>query len=179
MRLDDEKAFAALFKRHWRRVHAMAYSRVRSMEVTEEFVQELFIALWDKRHTQSIKHLSSYLYQSIKFKALNYIEAKLVQKKYWDYYRTFIPQEENATEIAVKYNDLLEAVEQGMNKLPEKSKKVFELNRFEGHSITEIADLLNLSEKAIQYHLTQSVKKLRAHLKNYILQAIVLVAFLG
>ena len=177
IRHDDEKAFAELFKRHWRKVHALAYARVRSREVTEEIVQDLFISLWDKRATQSIQHLSSYLYQAVKFKALNYIESRLVQEKYWNYYKNFIPQKEDATEIAVQYDDLMEAIEHGMQQLPEKSQKVFRLNRLEGHSITEIARLLNLSEKAIQYHLTQSVKKLRLHLKNYMLSILIFIGF--
>lgn len=157
----------------------MAYTRVRSKTVTEEIVQELFIALWDKRATQSIKHFGSYLYQAVKFKALNHIRSSLIQKKCWDYYREFLPQEEDSTEMTVEYGDLLDAIERGINSLPEKSKKVFKLNRLEGHSVPEIADLLNLSEKTIQYHLAQSVKKLRVHLKNYIFDLAVLVLMFG
>src|SRR5690606_2116808 len=48
---DDEKAFAELFRRYWKQVHAMAYARVKSKEVTEEIVQDLFASLWDKRAT--------------------------------------------------------------------------------------------------------------------------------
>ena len=157
----------------------MAYARVKSQAVTEEIVQDLFISLWDKRATQSIRHLSSYLYQAVKFKVLNYIDSRMVEEKYWNYYKTFVPNEENATDMAVAYNDLMEAIEQGMQQLPEKSQKVFKMNRLEGHSIPEIANLLNLSEKAIQYHLTQSVKKLRLHLKNYIFSLVVLLKFLS
>lgn len=157
----------------------MAYARVKSQAVTEEIVQDLFISLWDKRATQSIRHLSSYLYQAVKFKVLNYIDSRMVEEKYWNYYKTFVPNEENATDMAVAYNDLMEAIEQGMQQLPEKSQKVFKMNRLEGHSIPEIANLLNLSEKAIQYHLTQSVKKLRVHLKNYIFSLVVLLKFLS
>lgn len=178
IRHDDEQAFAELFKRYWRKVHAMAYSRVRSKEITEEIVQELFTSLWDKRRTHSIKHLPSYLFQAVKFKALNHIESKLVQEKYWNYYRTFVSQEENATELAVEYGELMEAFEEGMKRLPEKSKKVFRLHRMDGCSVPQIANLLNLSEKAIQYHLTQSVKKLRIHLKNYIFSVAALIGFL-
>lgn len=156
----------------------MAYTRVKSQAVTEEIVQDLFISLWDKRATQSIRHLSSYLYQAVKFKVLNYIDSRMVEEKYWNYYKTFIPNEENATDMAVAYNDLMEAIEQGMQQLPEKSQRVFKMNRLEGHSIEEIANLLNLSEKAIQYHLTQSVKKLRVHLKNYIFSVVILLKFL-
>lgn len=178
IRDDDEKAFNELFNRYWGKVHAMAYARVRSKEITEEIVQELFTSLWDKRASNTINHLPSYLFQAVKFKALNFIESRVVQEKYWNYYKAFIPQKEDATEIVVEYNDLMGAFEQGMEQLPEKSKKVFRLHRIEGWSVPEIASLLNLSEKAIQYHLTQSVKKLRVHLKNYILSCAILLEFL-
>lgn len=169
IREDDVKAFNELFRRYWRQVHAMAHARVRSREITEEIVQELFISLWTKRADLFINNIRSYLYQAVKFKALNYIDSKLVQEKYWTYYRNFLPKEENEIEAVLDYNGLIEDIERGMNQLPEKSKRVFRLHRIEGWSIPEIANLLNLSEKAIQYHIAQSVKKLRVHLKNYIL----------
>ena len=169
IRNGDEKAFCEFFKRYWRKIHAVAYSRVRSKEVTEEIVQEIFTSLWDKRASLSINNVPSYLFSAVKYKALNHIESKLVHEKYWDYYKQFVPQEEDVTESTIQYNELMRAVEAGIEQLPEKSKKVFRLNRLEGHSIPEIATLLNLSEKAIQYHVTQSVKKLRLHLKDYIL----------
>lgn len=149
----------------------MAYPRVRSEEVTAEIVQDLFISLWDKRASQSIKHLPSYLYTAVKNKALNYMEAQVVRKNYWDYCRKFFLDRDNATENTVEFDELMEAIETGMQHLPEKSQKVFRLNRLEGRSIPEIADTLNLSEKAIQYHLTLSLKKLRVHLKDFMITA--------
>lgn len=169
LRNDDQDAFRELFNRYWRTVHVLAYARVRSKEVTEEIVQDLFISLWDKRSSQSIQNLPAYLFQAVKFKALNYIESRLVQEKYWNYYRNFIPQKEESTQSTVEFDDLMEALEQGLETLPEKSKKVFRLHRLEGWSVSQIASALNLSEKAIEYHLTQSVKKMRIHLKNYTL----------
>lgn len=147
----------------------MAYSKVRSKEVTEEIVQDLFTSLWDKRGSLSINNLPSYLFTSVKHRALNYIESQIVHKKYWDYSRKYIPKQEYATETIIDFNELMEAIEDGVDHLPEKSKRVFRLNRMEGHSVHEIASILNLSEKAIQYHLTQSLKKLRFHLKDFFL----------
>ncbi|HKZ38708.1 MAG TPA: RNA polymerase sigma-70 factor [Chryseolinea sp.] len=169
IRHDDEGAFAELFKRYWKKIYKMAYGRVRSREAAEEIVQNLFMSLWDKRTTLSINNISSYLYTAVRHKVLNVIESEAVHKKYWDYYKKFIPHYENETERTVEFNELLEAIEERMEYLPEKSKRVFTLNRLEGHSITEIANTLNLSEKAIQYHLTRSLKQLRLHLKDFII----------
>ena len=169
IRRNDEKAFAELFKRYWKKVHHLAHKTVRSEEAAQEIVQDLFMSLWHKRATLSINHLPSYLYSAVKNRSLNYIESQMTRRKHWDYYKRFIPVQDVVTENDVALNELLSALENEIDHLPEKSKKVFKLNILEGHSITEIANTLNLSEKATQYHLTQSIKKVRFHLKNFTL----------
>jgi RNA polymerase sigma-70 factor (ECF subfamily) len=54
-----------------------------------------------------------------------------------------------------------------MKKLPEKTCEVFRMSRFENQSVKEIAVQLNLSEKAVEYHITKSLKLLRENLKAY------------
>lgn len=179
IRNDDEKAFRELFRRYWRKVRDMAYARVRSKDVTEEIVQDLFVSLWNKRASLSVNNLPAYLFTSVKHRVLNYVESQLVRKKHWEYYKKFIPLQENSTQQVVEFSELMEAIEDGIGHLPEKSKKVFRLNRLEGRSIPEIADILNLSEKAIQYHLTKSLKKLRLHLKDYILTIYLFLVVIG
>ncbi len=53
--------------------------------------------------------------------------------------------------------------------LPEKTRHVFRLSRFDHLSIREIAANMNISEKAVEYHITQSLKTLRLYLKDYLL----------
>ena len=113
--------------------------------------------------------MSSYIFTAIKYQALNIIESRIVHKKYWDYYKNYIPQQEDVTEKTVHFNELMEVIEEGMDHLPEKTKTIFKLNRLEGRSVHEIANILNLSEKAIQYHLTRSLKEMRLHLKDYLI----------
>jgi RNA polymerase sigma-70 factor (ECF subfamily) len=167
IRNNDEDAFTEIFRRYFEKVRGMTYARVRSEDVTQEIVQNIFITLWDKRATLSISHLHAYLYTAVKNRVLNYIESQIVRKKYWDYYKQFVPNQEDVTENDIEVHDLMKAIEKAMEHLPEKSKRVFRLNRLEGHSIQEIAGILNLSHKAARYHLTQSLKKLRRHLKDY------------
>ncbi|PGH38189.1 MAG: hypothetical protein CRN43_16695, partial [Candidatus Nephrothrix sp. EaCA] len=169
IRADDQAAFKELFKRYWRKVHSMAYARLRSNEVTEEIVQDIFLSVWLKRHSLAVNNLPAYFFNAVKYKALNHLEAKVVQRKYWDYYKNFIPQAQCATEEEVLSNDLKEAFAKKIEQLPEKSKLIFRLTYIEGKSIAEIAEFLNLSEKAIRYHLTKSSNQLKLYLKNLML----------
>jgi RNA polymerase sigma-70 factor (family 1) len=168
IRHDDEEAFAEIFSRYWDRVYHMTYPKVRSEAVTQEIVQDLFVTIWEKRRSLAIKNLESYFYASVRNRALNYIESQLVRRRYWIYYRRYLPTTVESTANTVELNELEEMVKVGISNLPEKSQLIFKLSRLEGRTISEIADALNLSEKAIQYHLTQSLKKLRVHLKDFI-----------
>ncbi len=169
IRQGDEKAFSELFSRYWDIAHRIAYSKVRSLETTQEIVQELFITLWDKRETLVVHNMPAFIATCIKNKAIKYIESQLVKEKYWAYYKTYIPQTECVTESELDFNELKEAMEASVEQLPAKSKKVFQLNRLHGRSIPEIAGMLNLSEKAIEYHLTRSLKHLRLHLRDFLM----------
>lgn len=177
IRQGDEKAFSELFNRYWDTAHRLAFAKVRSLETTQEIVQELFITLWDKRETLMINNMPAFITTCIKNKAINYIESQLVKEKYWAYYKNFIPQTESVTESEVDFNELREAIEVSVEQLPEKSKKVFQLNRLHGRSIPEIASMLNLSEKAIEYHLTRSLKHLRLHLRDFLVLILLTLPF--
>ena len=174
LKLGDQSAFCEVFKRHWKKLYRIAYQKLRSEAIAEELVQDLFLNLWEKRETLNISDLAPYLTTAIKHRIISHIRKQVVHQKYWDYYKRAFTNEDNVTEKDFEYNELLKQFENGLIDLPEKSKKVFKLNRLEGHSIPEIAAMLNLSEKAIEYHLTRSLKQLRIHLKEYILPSIVL-----
>ena len=168
LRNGSKDAFEQIFKRYWHRLYVVAKSKV-SHDEAEEIIQSIFSSLWEKRASLAITQLSFYLQTAVRNSIINLIRSRVTQQKYWDYYKTFIPGQQAITENEVEFDDLNEAVEEAVNHLPEKSKKVFRLSRFEGRSNAEIAKLLHVSEKAIEYHLTKSLRDLRVHLKDFIL----------
>ncbi|SRR5258706_8962942 len=172
LRNGSKDAFEQIFKRYWHRLYVIAKSKV-SHDEAEEIIQSIFSSLWEKRASLAITQLSFYLQTAVRNSIINLIRSRVTQQKYWDYYKTFIPGQQAITENEVEFDDLNEAVEEAVNHLPEKSKKVFRLSRFEGRSNAEIAKLLRVSEKAIEYHLTKSLRDLRVHLKDFILMLLI------
>ena len=161
-------AFEKIFKRHWESLYRIAKAKLGSHEEAEEVIQSIFSALWEKRDTLLITNLTYYLNAALRNRILNIIRDKIPQQKYWDYYKVFLPKHQNTTENIVAFHELNDAVELAVKHLPEKSRQVFRLSKLEGRSNAEIADLLQVSEKAIEYHLTKSIKELRVHLKDFI-----------
>lgn len=173
----NEKAFDELFRRHWNKAFEVAFGKVKSKALAEEIVQDIFMDLWNKRGSISIQSFTKYLFASVKYQALNKIRSQLVHQKYWDYYKAFIPRADNATEKIVDFHDLLNTIEEHLDQLPKKTKAVFYMSRFEGKSLKEIAGILKLSEKSIEYHLSRSLKELRVYLRNTLLFFLYYVIF--
>lgn len=167
LRRGNVKAFEQIFRSHWRDLYRIARGKLQSHEEAEEVIQSVFSVLWEKRQSLLINNLQLYLRTCVRNNILNIIRANLVKEKYWSYYRAFLPDQTNATEEAVAYDDLDEAIQDAVSSLPEKSRQVFTLSRIEGKSNAEIANILELSEKAIEYHLTKSVRALKVRLKDF------------
>ncbi len=175
LRGGDKGAFEVLFLRYWRQAHCFVKGRVFSNEEAKEIVQEVFTDIWHNRGDRQIESFRTYLFTALKYRTIKYIRGLINHEKYWNHYSVFVPKSTNQTQRDIDYNLLADVLEQGMERLPEKTKTVFMLNRLQGKSLPEISKALNLSEKAIQYHLTKSLKQLRLHLKDYITPLVTII----
>ncbi len=167
LRNGNADAFEQIFKTYWQKLYTLAKSKLQSHAEAEELIQSLFSSLWEKRETLLIRDLSAYLHVSVKHMVLNNLRTRITREKYWNYYKNFLPHDAEVTAQDVSYDELSTAIEEAVMTLPEKSRAVFKMSRLEGKSNAEIANLLALSEKAIEYHLTKSMKTLKTHLRDY------------
>ena len=164
---DDKKAFEEIYNRYWYRLFSIAYHETGTREEAEELVHDLFEHLWKKRHEHTIRHLSSYLVVSIKHLSTNYIKSQITRRRYLEYLILHDIRQSHSTEEVIQLGDLSKLVEEVMQKLPEKTYAVFRMSRFENQSVKSIAQQLCLSEKAVEYHITQSLRVLKEQLKGY------------
>ncbi|MEQ8685571.1 MAG: RNA polymerase sigma-70 factor [Imperialibacter sp.] len=173
----EKDAFIVIYERFWNRIFLIAYKSTRNKEVSEDLVQNLFLKLWDKRDLLHIKQIEAYLHSSIRNSAIDYIHSQLVRNKYLDYLKVSPPVNENNTDRMMAVSDLSNLIEEGLTQLPEKSRSIFRMNRLDHSPVEEIAQKLKISEKAVQYHLTKSLKVMRLYLKSIIFS--LLLIFLG
>jgi RNA polymerase sigma-70 factor (family 1) len=169
MKEHDHSAFREVYERYWKEVFLSAYKKIRSKEIAEELTQNLFVSLWEKRTENKIENLRSWLFGSIKYAIINYYKSQIVHEKYLHYIQGNIDERVHTTEQLTLLKDLSEAIEKGISLLPQKTQEVFKLSRMENRTVKEISKEMNISEKAVEYHITQSLKAMRLHLKDYLL----------
>ena len=167
LRKDDEQAFKALYDRYWFKMYVAAHRKLRRKEIAEELAQEIFVMLWQKRDSLRVINLPAFLGVSLRNLIIDYVRRNIQEEHYLGQLRQFFPVETLATAEDVQLNELTEAIQRNLARLPEKTREVFVLNRFEHLTIREIAHRLNLSEKTIEYHLARSTTFMRQHLRDF------------
>ena len=170
--LDDEAAFAAIYDRYWDALHAHAGRKLACPHEAEEIVQDLFVALWHKRHSADIQQLKPYLFAALKYRLIDSIRARLVRQAHA---ATPPRHADCGTEETVAAADLHAALDAGVRQLPAHAQEVFRLSRLEHRTVPEIAAHLQVSAKTVEYHLSRSLKLLRGYLREFLLGLVLLV----
>ncbi|MDX5345987.1 MAG: sigma-70 family RNA polymerase sigma factor, partial [Hymenobacteraceae bacterium] len=75
---DDAPAFESLFRSYYSGLCHFALKFVRDKETAEELVQDLFVHLWENRHTLQISgSVKSYLFTATRNRAFNYLKSRM------------------------------------------------------------------------------------------------------
>lgn len=162
----DRDAFREIYLRYWKKMYQVAERKVPK-EIAEEIVQDIFVNLWSKRGVQ-VANLNYYLFSSVKYAILNYFRKQITENEYVAYKLSVNKEHENTTDYDLLISELETAVNDALSHLPEKTQAVFRLSRFDYLPHKEIAIQLNISEKAIEYHITQALKVLKMSLKDFL-----------
>ena len=164
LRSGDQNVFTAIYNVYWYQMYQVAFRKVKEREVAEEIVQEIFTRLWKERGSLSITHLDRYLFTAVRYEIINYIRSKIDTRAFDHYFEELAEYMDTGTENTILLNDLRESINRGLQKLPSKSRDIFILSRFEYWSVANIAKHFQLSEKAVEYHLTKALKHMRFYL---------------
>jgi RNA polymerase sigma-70 factor (family 1) len=167
----DEMAFTQLYLRFGKKLIHFSLSLVRSRELAEELVEDVFVKLWANRfHINEIENLTVYLYVAVKNRSLNMLSEKsreLITKPF-DYLDA--PVDEFAADPydLMITSEMMASMQQAIEELPPRCKMIFKLIREDGLRYKEVADILNISVNTIDVQMAIAVKKIctALHIKN-------------
>tara|TARA_B100001250_G_C19635468_1_gene715744 strand:+ start:403 stop:960 length:558 start_codon:yes stop_codon:yes gene_type:complete len=161
----DEKEFEAFFNLHYPVMVGFAMNYLKDKDQAEELVQDVFTNVWIKAETITISNSAkSYLFTATRNACLNFLKHQKIEMAYANQYESPLSQSANELE----YDELVGRLEKALDKIPEKCREIFELNRFEGKRYKEIAEELNLSLKTIENQMGKALKILRNELGDYL-----------
>lgn len=165
-----ENAFAYVFKEYYGVLLNYASRILHDAEVANDLVQEVFCRLYEKRgELRGEIDLKPYLYRIVYNDCLNVIKHRNIEQNYvngelLDFYFSKVIETPEA-ELALQSEELREAVQVAIQKLPVRCREIFVLSKIEGLSNKEIAERLGISVKTVENQMTVALSKLRKELE--------------
>ncbi|WP_443937233.1 sigma-70 family RNA polymerase sigma factor [Pedobacter sp. MW01-1-1] len=154
--------FQKVYGLHNQKLYAYVLKKTNSAFIAEEVVQLTFIRLWEKRKNLSTGYtLSAQLFQMAGSILIDQIRKNAINEKHLSIVEA---ESTHAVNDSTEYDLLHRAIE----RMAPMRKRVFNLSKREGYSYKEIAELLSISPKTVETHISKALKELRAAFSSII-----------
>ena len=154
----DEQVFGRLFKANSKTIFNYIYYKFGNEEKAYDAVQEAFLKLWENCSKVSPEKAKSYVYTVANNLYLNVLKAEKVRLKYAD---KSLKTTYEDPEFLMEENEFKEKLDKALNALPENQRITFLLHRIDGKKYAEIAEMEEVSVKAIEKRMHLALKSLR------------------
>jgi RNA polymerase sigma-70 factor (family 1) len=160
----SEDAFTEIYNRYWEKLLAIGFYYVQDKQTAEDVVHEVMMSLWLRKRELKIHSLQAYLATAVKFAIFKSIARNKRRREITEGLNFAGHLSDIEEKLDTKFlKDYMHGV---IEELPEKARLVFNYSRVEELSITEIAGKMDLSPKAVEYHMTKALRALREMLKK-------------
>ena len=167
MQHGDLKAYGVLFRRYYPILWAYATKFVE-LKDAEEIVQDVMLWLWENRETQTFEtSLSQYLFKTVYHRAINQIVRHQSQLRADTLFYENMQEMLQDTDF-YQLEELQRRIREAVDALPPAYREAFVMHRFDNKSYKEIAEILQVSPKTVDYRIQQALKQLRITLKDYL-----------
>ena len=156
------KAYKRLYELLAEGLYRFSYSMVRSAEVAEEIVSDVFIKVWQIRgKLTEIENLRVYLYTIARNFSLNYLarnaDSRVIGLDSLD--SGFLVESNSPADIAISA-DLANQMRRIIQQLPPQCRLIFQLVREEGLKYKEVAAVLDISPFTVRNQMAIAIQKI-------------------
>lgn len=160
----SESIYSAIFKKYATDLHNFLYYKFGENLNPKDKVQEAFIKLWENCSKVTPDKAKSFLFTIANNLMLNeYAHQKVVLK-----YQATKPKHytnENP-EFIMQGNEYMDTLQNAIENLSEAQRTAFLMNRIEGKKHKEIAEILNISTKAVEKRIYGALKILKEQVEG-------------
>lgn len=175
--ISEIKEFNKLFSNYRGVFIRFANTYIQDEETAEDIVVDSLVYYWENRHSLvSDSNIPAYIMEVVKHKSLNYLRNQRIrediEQNLWTHMERVrklkITTLEACDPEELFSSEAQRLVKEALDTLPEKTRTIFIMSRYENKTHKEIADHFNLSPKSIEFHITKALNVLRKRLKDYL-----------
>jgi len=164
----DHLAFKVLYEKYYGTIFKFSFRLLQCESSAEEVIQETMLQIWqlgDKLRT--INSIEAFIKTIARRRAIDQLRIKEqgfnVQK---EVLAMLTPIELDNNE-SFTFESAHVALEEGIGKLPDQQRQVYQLCYQQGLKYQQVADRLNISHGTVQTHMKLALKFLRGYVRKH------------
>lgn len=162
--LGDERAYEKIYDIYSSRIYANLLRLVKDPDIAQEFLQDVFLKIWEKRSLINPEmSFQSYLFQISHNIVYNYFRREKIAQQVSRYLISISTELHTEVEDNLVYKQSKAILDEAIDKLPAQRKLVYTLCKIDGKSYQEVSKDLNISTSTISDHIVKATKFIKAH----------------
>jgi len=159
LRKGDDTAFKQLYQRYCKSLYSFLQKFLKSPDLTEDIVQEVFIKVWE-RHEEipALDSIRSYLFTVGRNHAFNFLKRAGIDQNAKSEILKHYSTEGHSLENVIFARDYNRYLQELIATLTPQSREVFRLCRHECKSYEETAALLGISRNTVKKHMVRTMR---------------------
>ena len=175
----DQGAFEQVFRMFYMPLCDYAVMILGDQAEAEDVVQDLFTYLWKSRQEIRVQEsVKSYLFTSVRFRALNVLKHKMIERKHGASLMAFIEDLQNS-DYSEEEMQRVEQIKEILQTLPAQCRTVFTMSCLDGKKYKEIADELGISVNTVKSHVMKAYRNIRARVGGEHTSVLLFIALQG
>ncbi len=163
--LCEETYFNTFYKQHFQSVINFAYYKCGDQENALDLVQDAFSKIWENCSSIEFEKAKTYLFTTVNNLFLNKVRHQKVVMNYAKEAPYMDTNNENP-EYLLEEEEFKKKLQTAIASLSDIQREVFLMNRIDGKKYREIAELLDISQKAVEKRMSGALKILREQIEN-------------
>lgn len=150
---------------HFREVHAYLTERLRDPETAADLAQETFLRYAERATDAGVIHDRSYLYRTAHNLAVDHVRQLASRRTdaVSPEDMAHLPDTSPGVEATAAARQELDRLRGLIATLPDKTRRIFVLNRVHGLTHAQVAQRLGISESSVQKHLASALAHVLRH----------------
>jgi len=174
----SEKACELIFHQTKGKLKGFLIKVLPKDEDAESVMQDVYLKLWSTRELiQPDRNFETYLFAITRNLVIDIMRKRLHKQRYLeDLYLQLKEGQKNSldTSYILEYSELERRIIELIDRLPEKRREIFKLNRLEGLTYKEIAEELNISENTVDTQMRKALTYFHIEMEHLVGLMIVL-----
>lgn len=132
-------------------------------DIAQDITQDVFVMLYERKETLEIQtSIKGFLYTAVRNRCLDHLKSVKIHDRHHEEIQRSTQQMTSQEDDTIERIALQQKIHNEISKLPVRNQKIFKLSRLEGKTNQEIAEILQISKRTVETHISNALKKLRS-----------------